>query len=394
MSGFPGGQKALTLKRATELGRGARDKGLPPGMKLGEDFPMVCEKCLGDNPFLRMQKLPNDAACKITNRPFNVFRWRPGKGRAFKKTIVCYEIAAEKNICQSCLVDMDFGLPVALRDAFMAAQKSKVLDGVSEVPISEANQAYYFQQKLANAGQSGAATRRDPTESLLMVAQEFIDTNEKEGIHADHEVDPKTGMLKRKKRSIAPPKDKSITTLFLSNLPEGFDEDQTKAVLQSYGDIVRVHMLREKNSAFLEFSSRSEAERAIYNVNGKVVVQGMKVRVGWAEKKVDERGIPVEPSKEEFEDDNDDEGAPEAKRIRVNEESGKEDAHRNTEMEDITSFDTHKLKKDLPDPPASLLKFMSSMVPPPGTFKLQKLGNIRYSYPAMTERALEGITLS
>ena len=38
--------------------------------------------------------------CHISNRPYTVFRWRPGNDARYKKTIVCQEVAKAKNVCQ------------------------------------------------------------------------------------------------------------------------------------------------------------------------------------------------------------------------------------------------------------------------------------------------------
>jgi pre-mRNA-splicing factor RBM22/SLT11 len=76
------------------------------GASLGEDFPMLCETCLGQNPYVRMTKMPfGEKLCKISNVPYQAFRWKAGGGR-HKETIICHAVAADRNICQTCLNDM------------------------------------------------------------------------------------------------------------------------------------------------------------------------------------------------------------------------------------------------------------------------------------------------
>ncbi len=93
------------------------------------DFPVVCEDCLGPNPYIRMQKTDYAAECAISGRPFTVFRWRPGTDARYKKTVVCKEIALAKNVCQVCLLDLDYGIPVQARDAALARELGKELGG-------------------------------------------------------------------------------------------------------------------------------------------------------------------------------------------------------------------------------------------------------------------------
>ena len=44
------------------------------------EFPILCETCLGDNPFVRMSKQEYGRSCGTCARPFTVFRWNPGTG--------------------------------------------------------------------------------------------------------------------------------------------------------------------------------------------------------------------------------------------------------------------------------------------------------------------------
>ena len=83
------------------------------------DFPILCETCLGENPYVRMTKSEFSRECKVCSRPFTVFRWKPGNNARYKKTEICQTCAKVKNVCQTCIFDLDFGLPVELRDKFI-----------------------------------------------------------------------------------------------------------------------------------------------------------------------------------------------------------------------------------------------------------------------------------
>ena len=105
-------------------------------------FPILCEKCLGNSPYLRMIKNNFQNECKICKRPFTVFTWRPDANSRNKKTEICPTCAKLKNVCQTCLFDLQFGLPVELRDKFL---KKKI-----EIPKEQANLDYFISKATEN----------------------------------------------------------------------------------------------------------------------------------------------------------------------------------------------------------------------------------------------------
>ena len=78
--------------------------------------PICCETCLGDNAYVRMTKEAFGVECKICEKPFTVFRWKAGSKGRFKSTVICQSCAKIKNVCQTCIFDLQYGLPVQLRD--------------------------------------------------------------------------------------------------------------------------------------------------------------------------------------------------------------------------------------------------------------------------------------
>lgn len=112
-------------------------------INIGEDFPILCETCLGPNPYVRMVKLPyGSKLCKISNAPYQSFRWKAGPAGRYKETIICYTVAKERNICQTCLNDMQFGLPVGVRDKILKKADSEV-----GVPRSIVGSQYFYEQQ-------------------------------------------------------------------------------------------------------------------------------------------------------------------------------------------------------------------------------------------------------
>jgi len=95
-----------------------------------------------------MVKLPyGDKLCKITGTPYQAFRWKAGPAGRYKETIIGYTVAAERNICQVCLNDMKYGLPVGLRDRLLSDQRAGGLTGVVALPQSDVGLQYYYQQQ-------------------------------------------------------------------------------------------------------------------------------------------------------------------------------------------------------------------------------------------------------
>lgn len=118
--------------------------------KVWEDasFPILCETCLGENPYVRMMKDVHGSECKICARPFSTFRWCPGQKMRYKKTEICQTCARAKNVCQTCLLDLNYGLPVQVRDT--------VLNINQEMPKSDVNREYFNQnldKQIREAGE-------------------------------------------------------------------------------------------------------------------------------------------------------------------------------------------------------------------------------------------------
>ncbi|OEU09359.1 hypothetical protein FRACYDRAFT_160233, partial [Fragilariopsis cylindrus CCMP1102] len=109
------------------------------------EFPLVCETCLGDNPYVRMTQEKVGKKCQVCENPFTVFAWQAGTKGRLKKVEICKSCAQAKNVCQVCIYDLQYGLPVKVRDRILKEAGSA--SATSNVPQSMANRAWYTAQQ-------------------------------------------------------------------------------------------------------------------------------------------------------------------------------------------------------------------------------------------------------
>lgn len=113
------GPAALPLPTMTERGMQRKSDSRKEAWEASE-FPIACETCLGDNPYVRMIRERFGSGCKVCERPFTSFRWKPGTNARYKKTVVCQTCAKMKNVCQVCVLDLQYGERPCLRQVVRA----------------------------------------------------------------------------------------------------------------------------------------------------------------------------------------------------------------------------------------------------------------------------------
>ncbi|CAM9434710.1 unnamed protein product, partial [Phaeothamnion confervicola] len=304
------------------------------------DFPIVCETCLGSNPYVRMTKEPYGMACKICERPFTIFRWRPGAEARFKKTEVCQTCAKLKNVCQTCVLDLQYGLPVEVRDKFLAEEERVV------VPESDTQREWMAQQHTALVAQSDGSLSQVTVhsgdsggvggagngahEKLLRLARNapyykrnlahlcsffakgecnrgskcpfrhemphakddpLNNQNIKDRFYGhDDPVAAKkfANMAKWEDRDIKPPDDETVTTLWVGGMDAprakvaNIDERDLRDAFYSFGELRGVRMLQKSGCAFVEFTERAAAERAAAAHWRGLSVKGVTLQVNWS----------------------------------------------------------------------------------------------------------------
>lgn len=114
-----------------------------------------------------MSKQINGSNCKICSKVYTVFRWKPDRKQVQKSTEICTSCSKVRNLCQTCIKDLQFNLPSQLRDAVLSAANS-----IATIENSS-NVAYQEQNALAliNSGNNIWQQSDNPNEKLLQIAR-------------------------------------------------------------------------------------------------------------------------------------------------------------------------------------------------------------------------------
>jgi len=249
-----------------------------------------------------------------------------------------------KNICQCCLLDLEFGLPVQVRDKYSADS------GQMPNPTSREGIAYQIQAQLSAqaaigdssqplAIESGSGASRlsaNPELQRLARTTPYYDRNQSpicsffqkgecnrgDSCPYRHEKKVPSTTQQQKSHNIqdrfhgvsdpvaqkilksastrlanfpSPPEDNSITTLFITGLPENVNEERCMHFIETqfkeYGNILKIKIVKAAKVGFVEFENRLDAEKAIsekFNHPSMTFVDGeitSRLKVSWARPK-------------------------------------------------------------------------------------------------------------
>ncbi|CRK43415.1 hypothetical protein BN1723_005667 [Verticillium longisporum] len=289
------------------------------------DFPSVCESCLPDNPYVKMLKEDYGAECKLCTRPFTVFSWSADRAHGRKKrTNICLTCARLKNCCQTCMLDLSFGLPIVVRDA--------ALKMVAPGPSSDINREYFAQnneqaieegragveeyektdekarellRRLATSkpyfrkgkaiegadagGQGGSSRGGEPAVGAGVGGAGPIRTRDSRAAAAAgarpggraKQAFPSAAQLPPGPQDWMPPQDKNIMSLFVTGVEDDLPEHKIRDFFKAHGKIKSLICSHMSHCAFVNYETREGAERAAAECKGRAVIAGCPLRVRW-----------------------------------------------------------------------------------------------------------------
>ncbi|KAK9911491.1 hypothetical protein M0R45_035399 [Rubus argutus] len=297
------------------------------------DFPIVCESCLGDNPYVRMTSADFDKECKTCSRPFTVFRWKPGRDARYKKTEICQTCSKMKNVCQVCVLDIQYGLPVQVLDS------TNPKDAV--MPMSDVNREYFAEEHDRRARASGIIDQYEqeygksrPSDTILKlqrtapyyqrnrahVCSFYVRGECKRGAECPyrHEMpitgelsnqniknryhgvdDPVALKLLRRAGEMGcpePPEDESIRTLYVGGVVDGrVSEQDLRDCFWVHGEIESIRMVVQRGCAFVTYATRQGAEKAAEDLCNKLVIKGLRLKLAWGRQRMQDDEASRQP---------------------------------------------------------------------------------------------------
>ncbi|KAK6464986.1 Pre-mRNA-splicing factor SLT11 [Scheffersomyces coipomensis] len=275
-----------------------------------EDGFSICDECLGSDKQIKMTKHTNAAECKLCTRPFTVFRWNnKTASRRTGKTTICYTCARTKNCCQSCMLDINYHIPIEIRDTALrmaGLDSSKGLLTASKVnQETKALMADKNEQTLRNSDLVGEddVNQEKAREILYKLADKLKNatktapknpktTNTEESAKLSKDISKLISKLPFG-GNINPDTNPTLTSFFLF----GFNSDLPIYAVTNYatkfGKVKSLTILHNAKCGYLTFTTRQAAENFASDINsnglntnkstaGLVVLEGKyPIRVSW-----------------------------------------------------------------------------------------------------------------
>lgn len=276
-----------------------------------------------------MTKEKFGADCKICLKPFTIFRWCPGKGMRFRRTEICQTCCKLKNTCQSCILDLQYNLPVQIRDGVLQIKES--------CPQNDANREYFLATNAAKLARNDVTLidydKTDPVAKAVLEQISQKHTRNKTIVERNAPLPcsfyakgtctrgnecPYSHILTTEKNhsslksyrdryygvddpaaisildknpelvstieregsaaSIQKPEDRTIKSLFVMGIRDNLTADDIKTHFLAEN----VRLVANNSAAIVCFKTRLDAEESAQNNLGMIEIKDVRVKVSWA----------------------------------------------------------------------------------------------------------------
>lgn len=246
-----------------------------------DEFPAVCGTCIGSDKHVKMMKQVNGAECKLCTRPFTVFMWKPSiQVKKHTKTIICLTCAKARNCCQSCMLDITYGIPLDVRDA---ALKMAGISGISSggdplLTTKNREVKAIMADKLEDKFKQGNGYEEDNNgekarDILSKLASKLNETNPK-FISKSISANSKKGLVDIKNVDISKvisklpfggvitpaPTDDTITSFFIFGLTDELPQYLITEYFNKFGKVKNMTILHQAKCGYITFINRLSAE--------------------------------------------------------------------------------------------------------------------------------------
>lgn len=241
----------------------------------------LCTKCIGSDD-LRMIKLPQDQ-CKLCSRPFETYQWQ---WKGSHKTVICLTCSTVRNCCQGCMLDLNFLIPLDIRDtALKMSGLEHLVPQISNTRNSDVRAAIADKQD----GKVSLMTSEKAKEVLEKIAaglsQPKITAKTPKST-----VSPELSKIIKKlpfNGSLSPPTS-DITSFFIFGIDPGLPQYLISDYALKFGKLKTINVVHSGKFGFVEFTKRSSAEAFAKSIStkkgpGLLVLERYAVRVVWSE---------------------------------------------------------------------------------------------------------------
>ena len=213
-----------------------------------------------------MIRQANGDECRQCTRPFTVYRWgNRTASTKLQKTIICMTCARARNCCQSCLLDITYGIPTDIRDT---ALKMAGLEPIWNTPNPTNREVKAI---IADKLEQKFKDEDDRIRDILSKLAEKLNVDKtSEDGNVTRDVPMDIGKLAKKlpfSNLLDVNKYNELTSFFIFGFPSDIPKNMISTHVSQYGKLKSIAINNASRCGFITFESKDSANAFAKAIN-------------------------------------------------------------------------------------------------------------------------------